>query len=201
MNYSNLRYRKYQYSRQKLMSDMDEMQTIINGINKEGPKFDGKPLYVESLEILENKQHSQSYKNKQSLLQTHNEKLLYHGAPLNNIDNIIVNNFDIKRSFTGMGGHIGRGIYFSDMAEQSIYYCLKDEYIGTETDFIMLVCKVELGRCCELIRNSTSMNCSKRDNYDSHSTTYSQGNKHGHEYCIFDADQIYPMYKLHLRVY
>ena len=180
---------------------MELMQTIIDTINNEAPAFDGKPLYVERLQLINNETHTQNYKNRQALLQTSNERLLYHGTPLTNIDNIIANNFDIEMSLKGMGGHIGCGTYFSDMAEQSIYYCLKDEYIGTETEFIILVCKVELGRCCELVRSSKTYDCSKYYNYDSHSTPYTQGKKKGYEYCIFDSDQILPVCKVHLKVY
>ena len=130
------------------------------------------------------------------------------GAPL---ENIIINNFDVEKSSIGMGGHIGlqpdislryigSGIYFSDMAEQSIYYCLKPRYLGTGTDFVILVCEVTLGRCYEMERTKETYNCSKYNGYDSHSTYYRQGDKVGHEYCIFDSEQILPVCRLHLKV-
>lgn len=175
---------------------MNLTQTITELINSEGPKFDTRPLYIHEIKLLDNEEHKIAYKKKQCLLTTTNERLLYHGTPLRSIENIISNNFDTKK--ISKGGHIGAGIYFSDMVEQSIYYCLKEEYLGTEVDFIVLVCKVELGTCCELTRSGDTPNCSKLG--DSHSAPYSQGDKSGHEYCLFDSDQILPVCRLHLKV-
>lgn len=175
---------------------MNIIQNIIDLVNKENPKFDGKSLYIFEAKVLVNEKHNHDYNIKRNMLSIKNEKILYHGTPLKNIDNIISKNFVITEAYRGMDGHIGRGIYFSDMAEQSIYYCLKEKYIGNETDFIILVCKVELGRCYEMKRTEETNNCSKQDNYDSHSTNYN----FGHEYCLFDSDQIVPVCKLHLKV-
>jgi hypothetical protein len=186
---------------------MDLVKIITENINKEQTCFDGKPLYVHEIQLLNNNQHNKTYRDKQSSLSVSNEMLLYHGAPENNINKIILDNFDINEACNGMGGHIGKGIYFSDMAEQSIYYCLKGDglsnelnYLGTETDFIILVCKVELGRCCQLVRCAETFNCAKLNSYDSHTTPYRQGNKVGNEYCLFDSEQIVPVCKLHLKV-
>lgn len=180
--------------------NMDLTDLITETINIEQPMFDGKPLYVHEVKLLNNDQQKRAYREKQNSLNVSDEKLLYHGTPLRNIETIISNNFDMSKPGTGMSGHIGRGIYFSNMAEQSIYYCLKEKYLGTETDFIILVCKVELGKCCELVRSSETCDCSKIQGYDSHSTPYSQGMKHGNEYCLFDSDQILPICRLHLKV-
>ena len=179
---------------------MDLVDIVNNLINNEKPEFDGKPLFVYEVKVLDNLEHMSAYKNTQLSFPISNEKLLYHGAPLENIESIILDNFNITEALKGMGGHIGQGIYFSDMAEQSIYYCLKNEYTGDETDFIILVCKVELGRCCNRIRSDFDTNCAKFDNYDSHSTPYHQGNKFGHEYCVFDSNQILPVCRLHLKL-
>jgi len=98
---------------------MDLTEIITNFVIKERPEFDGKSLYIHEIKLLNNQQHNQIYKNKQLLLPITNEKLLFHGAPFRNIDNIIINNFNLEKVSKGMDGHIGQGIYFSDMIEQS----------------------------------------------------------------------------------
>lgn len=95
--------------------------------------------------------------------------------------------------------HIGSGMYFSDLICQSIYYQLKEEYTGDEKYFKLLVCKVALGNSIMLTRSIKTNNINLIENYDSHITTYSQDGKYGHEYCIFNSQQIAPYALLHLK--
>ena len=162
---------------------------IVEIFNHEKPRFDGQPLYINDIELL-TVQHQSTIGN---------EKLLFHGTPLHYIDDIIKNGFDMTKAGSHMSGHIGLGMYFSDLICQSIYYQLKEEYTGDEKYFKLLVCKVALGKSILLTRSIKTNNINLLDGYASHITTYSQDGKHGHEYCIFNSQQIVPYALLHLR--
>ncbi len=165
------------------------MQDIIELFNNEHPDFDGKRLYIDHIEMLNN---HYNYKN------IFNEKLLFHGTPLHYIDNIIANGFDVSKAGKSMSGHIGKGLYFSDLICQSIYYQLKEEYIGDETYFKLLVCKVSLGNSILLERTAKTVDIDLINGYDSHITPYDQNGKYGHEYCLFKSNQILPFALLHM---
>lgn len=167
------------------------MEEIISIFNNECPTFDQKPLSIDKFEFLDNPRLQAIYNN------IGNEKLLFHGTVLRNLDAIISEGFDISLAGMSMPGHIGKGMYFSDLICQSIYYQLKERYIGNETMFKLLVCKVSLGRSIYLERKG-NQDIPKIIGYDSHITNYSQGQNSGHEYCIFDREQILPYCILHM---
>ena len=169
------------------------MEAIIKLFNDERPRFDGKPLYIDHIDML----NGDEEKYQEKLKELGNEKIVYHGTLLRYINNIVKNGFDVSMAGSHMPGHIGKGLYFSDLMGQSIYYQLKEEYTGDETYFQLIICKVALGKSILLDRNNRDIKL--MNGYHSHMTPYSQNNKHGHEYCIFNADQILPYALLHLR--
>lgn len=185
----------------------DRECTIANQVNDENVVFHGKKLYIHEMLMLNDKSQIKLFNDRTIEVgdtrvtmcdsMYSNKKLLYHGAPIANIEGIIKENFIQK---PGMHGHIGQGWYFSDMLAQTIYYCLKDRYTGDETDFVVLVCEVDLGRCRDM-RRSAPPAVPKTPQCDSHSTEYYQDGKHGREYCLFDSDQILPICRLHLKAF
>jgi hypothetical protein len=171
------------------------METIQQLFYKERPYFDGKPLYIDRIEML----NINNLHYNKTLEQIGNEIIAFHGTPLKYVDNIINNGFDIDMAGNSMSGHIGKGLYFSSLICQSIYYQLKEEYLGTETYFQLIVCKLALGKFKMLKRSKDCINIDLIDGYNSHSTTYSQDRKNGYEYCIFDSNQILPYAILHMK--
>jgi len=157
------------------------MEEIKELFYNELPKFDGKRLFLQSIEFVDS---TLPYNN------IGNEKLLFHGTPLNCINSIIENGFNLDNK--SMSGRIGNEFYFSDLICQSIYYQLKYEYTGDEKFFRLLVCKVSLGNCINLDRLSKTYDINKISGYDSHMTDYEQDGKEGYEYCLFDSNQILP---------
>jgi len=165
------------------------MKVIKKLFYDEAPTFDGQRLILENIEFID---CLLPYNN------LGNEQLLFHGTPLNNLESIVNNGFNIDNR--SMSGHIGKGTYFSDLICQSIYYQLKNTYTGDEKYFKLLVCKVSLGNCIKLTRETSTIDINKINGYDSHMTNYDQDGKKGHEYCIFDSNQILPYYFIHMFV-
>jgi hypothetical protein len=172
----------------KIIFNLKKMD-VLRLFYKELPKFDGKELRLTDVELIN---YQLPYNN------IGNEQLLFHGAPLNCLDSIVQNGFNLDNK--SMAGHIGNGIYFSDLISQCIYYQLKYEYNGDEDYFKLLVCKVALGNCIKLERSCKTSDIDKINGYDSHMTDYEQDGKKGHEYCIFNSDQILPYCFMHMIV-
>ena len=173
------------------------MEEIIKLFNHERPNFDGKQLYIDHIDMLNNDLLTHQY-NK-TLNRIGNEKIVYHGTLLRYVNDILTQGFDPSMAGSHMSGHIGKGIYFSDLMCQSIYYQLKEEYTGDEKYFQLIICKVALGNNIILKRTASTVNINLLNGYNSHMTKYDQQGKHGYEYCLFNADQILPYALLHLR--
>lgn len=172
---------------------------IINIFNSQAPKFDEKSLKLIHLKLLTNQTLTNKY---HSIKNRENELLLFHGTKQHNIDVICQNGFDTTKYV--YSGHIGRGSYFSTLIQQSIYYTLNCPYEGDETDFNILVCKVNIGKCAENLNRCENVNGNKKDGYDTHSTVYTeqtkQGSINGYEYCVFDSKRILPLYLMCMKV-
>lgn len=169
------------------------MDTIRKIFDEEKPIIDGDNLVIDKIELINNELLEKKY----NACTVMNEKILFHGTPLENIVNITTNGFDESYIGKGMCGHIGKGLYFSDLMCQSIYYQLKYEYTGEETEFTLIVCKVKLGCCLHMKRTKETINIYKLS--DSHSTDYDQDGNKGKEYCIFNSEQILPYCLLHMK--
>lgn len=168
---------------------------INSVVDRQSPHFDDSgPLHVHDIQYINNPLLLQRFVAKCNTIAHSNQKLLFHGTPFKNIQSIITDGFDLKK--VGDHGIIGRGIYLSDLIWQSIYYCLKDRYHGDETDFHLVCCVVELGKCNHM---TYDVNCELYPDYNSHTTIHPDGKQLGNEYCIFDADQILPVCILHLK--
>lgn len=114
-----------------------------------------------------------------------NEKILFHGTLWENHDSIFTDGFLLK---PGMKGHIGRGVYLADSLQQALYYQLKNEYTGLETEFRIIVCRVSLGLCT--YRHKIQQNLDKATSDDSH-WTFQNGNYK--EYCVSDVSRVLPV--------
>lgn len=165
------------------------MDEIVALFKKEQPSFDGRLLALDDVEFLNT---SLPYNP------IGNEKILFHGTEIKNIPNIVKNGFDNTWEKT-MSGHIGKGIYFSDLMSQSIYYQLKFKY-DDETLFTLIGAKVSLGKCVKLERTLLTIDIDKLPGYDSHTTPYQQDCHYGNEYCVFDANQMIPYCLIYLSV-
>lgn len=115
------------------------MKDIIKLFNDEQPQFDGRKLYIDHIDMLNNDLLKQQYDKK--LNEIGNEKLVYHGTLLRYVNSILENGFDPSKAGSHMSGHIGKGLYFSDQMEQSIYYQLKEEFIMMKLIFNSLYVK------------------------------------------------------------
>lgn len=141
-------------------------------------------IFVVIDDINLDKYRAETQKNKEAT-----EKLLFHGTVSKNIPSIIRDGFKLM---TGMHGHIGKGIYFADSIEQSIYYNL-DDYTGNETEFTIIVCKVLLGNCLYSRRyDQSEPQCPI---LDSNYTFYGKEKRYK-EYCCPHVDRILPAYLL-----
>ena len=127
-----------------------------------------------------------------------NTQILFHGTPLENHEKILSEGF---KMCPGMLGHIGKGIYFSDLIEQSLYYQLKYNYTGKETYFKVIVCKVVLGNCTERKRDENWENLPFSS--DTHWTLHEHERFYKilhKEYCVNDMSRILPIAILKMKV-
>eukprot|EP00455_Lapot_gusevi_P019645 TRINITY_DN2097_c0_g11_i1.p1 TRINITY_DN2097_c0_g11~~TRINITY_DN2097_c0_g11_i1.p1 ORF type:complete len:311 (+),score=66.63 TRINITY_DN2097_c0_g11_i1:89-934(+) len=109
--------------------------------------------------------------------------LAFHGTSKDSVDNIIRNNFDMRRisSNTGDYGYFGKGFYFSEFVCTSMGY--------NQNQSSLLLSKVLIGRqykCPDMMEGAPLM-----PGYDSHLSP------DGTEVVIFDNTQILPCYIVH----
>ena len=108
----------------------------------------------------------------------------FHGTAATSVDEIMKNNFriDLISKNTGNPGQYGSGIYFSEVPEVCFQY-------GDS----LLLCKVLLGKCCDVTSIKDIKGKPLMSGYDSHGAlTTSDGNFK--IIVIFDKDQILPCY-------
>lgn len=153
----------------------DYLTTIFN---QQQPKFDGKKLYLDHVEYVGNAELLKKYEEKKKLLGFPEEKLLFHGTPLENLQNILDNGFKVGKSFL---------IYFSDLIEQSLYYQLKVNYTGNEKEFTVLGCKVLVGECPTMKRNE------KVKGKYTYRISYKEDEQSAFEYCVSETDRVLPL--------
>lgn len=168
--------------------------SIKNIFNSEQPVFDGKLLHLDEIEILRNNKLQFVYDEQKKSIGR--EQILFHGTCVENLSSIIKNGFDLK--YLGMPGHIGKGIYFSTLITQSVYYQLKKSYTGNEKKFTIFACKVLTGKHKFMNRSGISENIQKSPYFDSHCTSYKDDFREGYEFCIYDIKQILPFCLLHM---
>ena len=111
----------------------------------------------------------------------------FHGTKLENIANIVEENFDLSKlaSSSGDKGFYGAGIYFSEFPEVSIGYGGK-----------LLLCKVLPGKSFDCL--SQMLGQALKPGYDSHRFKADKEGR-GEELVIFDADQILPCYVINYK--
>ncbi|CAH6419223.1 Hypothetical protein HVR_LOCUS421 [uncultured virus] len=169
------------------------MNIIIKDFETQQPCFDGKALGISKIESL-----VLNYELKEK------DKLLYHGTPFESIPDILMNGFTQKETF------------FSDLIEQSIYYNLKRQYIGNETEFRLIVTNVDFSSHVQLSDNSYHSkshpiyNIEIEDSASSRaqldftarvqSCSYSQNGKTGNEYRVFSGTRMTPVFLLYLTI-
>lgn len=115
-----------------------------------------------------------------------NEKLLFHGAPVNIIQSIVKEGFDIR--VANYSGALGVGTYFAVNASYSHSYSTK---MGCNSVIEMLVCRVALGKSAG---GSSGL---RKPPAGCHSVINARGEGSSSAntlYAIFDNHQSYPEY-------
>eukprot|EP00483_Globobulimina_turgida_P002121 UN02123 len=122
---------------------------------------------------------------KKILMNKLNIVLAWHGTAKDNVESIVLNNFDLSRlsESSGDNGWYGSGIYFSEYASISRGY-------GDS----LLLCKVILGKTFRMNANQQQTGRQLQNGYDSHLVVGHNNNQYGQEIVIFDIDQILPCY-------
>jgi len=115
-----------------------------------------------------------------------NEKLVWHGTDINNIDDIIKNGFDIRLA---RDGAIGQGIYFAASASTSLSYVKNGDK--------MLLCRVALGNTTGGQRNLRRPPQAKPGVlYDSVEGRIGDDTM----FCLFDNYQCYPEFVIEYQI-
>ncbi|XP_076578809.1 protein mono-ADP-ribosyltransferase PARP11 [Chaetodon auriga] len=134
------------------------------------------------------------------------ERRLFHGTQMKNVDNICKYNFDLR--LTGQHGHIyGKGIYFAKYATYADKYSREStdplpvyggEARGLNGEYtkIIFLARVMIGKS-----NVGEAHFLKPDHGSSENTHYSCVNdiQHPSVFVIFDPNQIYPEYLIQYR--
>ena len=195
--------------------DRKLIESIRNEFDLQTPRFYGskgnKPMLFKDFKTFPtNKELVTRYERRKTDLEhslSHEsiEKILFHGTPIKNFDDIKVNG--CKTNMDGMHGHAGQGFYLSTLIHQAMYYQLKDVYIGDETELSVIVCKLLLGTCSD-VKRATHTNCICKSCLDTpcdtHRIPYSEGRGvdkiQGFEYCSKRDDNILPVGILRMTV-
>ena len=108
----------------------------------------------------------------------------FHGTAATSVDEIMKNNFriDLISQNTGNPGQYGSGIYFSEVPKVCFHY-------GES----LLLCKVLLGKCCDVTAMTDVKGKQLISGYDSHGA-YPTSDGNFKIIVIGDKDQILPCY-------
>eukprot|EP01080_Neovahlkampfia_damariscottae_P008388 gene8388-213_t len=129
---------------------------------------------------------------------------LLHGTSLANWRNIQRVGFAL-----GTGGALGKAIYFTDDIAKALSYskctiCAKSycNVHGENDDYIVLLCKVNLGDVQQLTNHDRTLVAPKifKNSVMGVSSTYAKSSKFlFNEYAIYDKNQVYPEYALYVK--
>ena len=131
------------------------------------------------------------------------EKILFHGTLDRNVDNIKANGCKTNLGSLSLRGHAGQGFYLANLIGQAMYYQLGEVYTGKETELSVVVCKLLLGKCSDVIRCVPHCESCLDSPCDTHRIPYNDKLHYkipGFEYCSMREDNILPIGMLRMTV-